>query len=135
MELRDATAEMIQSENPGAAQAIANAAREAALTAERERVAKIRKLSFKGAKWEAMRDKAIEDGTSVEAYMEALVAEREKEGQTWLDQRAAETAPANNIGAGDSTDHDKDAKADQDKVAKELAELADGMNVHVEGMY
>ena len=135
MELRDATAEMIQSENPDAAQAIANAAREAALTAERERVAKIRKLSYKGAKWDAMRDKAIEDGTSVEAYLEAIIAEKDKEGQTFLEQRTAETAPANNIGAGDSGDNDKDAKANQDKMAKELADLADGMNVHVDSMY
>jgi hypothetical protein len=135
MELRDATAEMIQSENPDAAQAIANAAREAALTAERERVAKIRKLSYKGAKWDAMRDKAIEDGTTVEAYLEAISAEKEKEGQTYLEARTAETANANNIGAGDSGDNGKDAKAEQDKVAKELATLADGMSVHVDSMY
>lgn len=136
MEINGATAEMIQQENPEAAQAIANAAREAALTAERERVARIRKLTDRGAKWEAMRDQAIEDGTSAEAYLEAVIAEKEREreqnGQAFIASRTAETAPAEKIGAGDAGDLDgQNSKDAEDKAAKEIAELAAGMTVNV----
>jgi hypothetical protein len=135
MEINGATAEMIQQENPEAAQAIADAARQSALTAERERIAKIRKLTRKGAKWEALRDKAIDEGMSVEAYLEAVIAEEEKAGETYLEQRANETAPAARIGAGEATDNDVNAEANQDKAAKELAALADSMNVRVDSMF
>ena len=135
MELKGATAEMIQQENPEAAQAIANSAREAALTAERERIAKIRKRTPKGATFEAMRDKAIEDGTSVEDYTEAVFAEMDRQGENHIAARTRETAPANNIGAGDSGDLDgKNAKEAEDKLAKELADLAAAMDVSTSEM-
>lgn len=139
MEINGATAEMIQQENPEAAQAIANAAREAALTAERERIARIRKLTDKGAKWEAMRDQAIEDGTSAEAYLEAVIAEKEKErqqaGQAFIASRTAETAPAAQIGAGDAGDLDgKNDKDAEDKLAKELADLASAIDIQTNEM-
>ena len=135
MELKGATAEMIQQENPEAAQAIANSAREAALTAERERIAKIRKRTPKGATFEAMRDKAIEDGTSVEDYTESVFAEMERQGDNHIAARTRETAPANNVGAGDSGDLDgKNSKEAEDKLAKELADLAAGMDVNTSEM-
>lgn len=139
MEINGATAEMIQQENPEAAQAIADAAREAALTAERERIAKIRKLTDKGAKWEAMRDQAIEDGTSAEAYLEAVIAEKEKErqqaGQAFIASRTAETAQAAQIGAGDAGDLDgKNDKDAEDKLAKELADLASAIDIQTNEM-
>ena len=133
MELKDATAEVIQQENPAAAQAIADAAREAAVTAERERIAKIRKLTRKGAKWEAMRDKAIEDGTSPDAYLEAVIAEEEKAGAAYLEARTNETQPAEKVGAGDSGDLDN-GKESEDKIAKEIADLAAGMAVSTQEM-
>lgn len=137
MELRDATAEMIQSENPDAAQAIASAAREEALTAERERIAQIRRLTprGRGAKWETMRDEAIENGTSAQAYWQQILEEEDKAGQTWLEQRTAETAQADKIGAGDAGDNDSRAAMDQeDKAAKEIAELAKSMSFTVSEM-
>lgn len=135
MELKDATAEVIQQENPAAAQAIADAASEAAVTAERERIAKIRKLTRKGAKWEAMRDKAIEDGTSPEAYLEAVIAEEEKAGAAFLEARINETQPAEKIGAGDTGDTDEKHGEDaENKIAKEIADLAAGINVNTQEM-
>lgn len=127
MELKDATAKVIQQENPAAAQAIADEAAKAAVTAERARIAKIRKLTRKGAKWEAMRDKAIEDGTSPDAYLEAVIAEEEKAGAAFLEARTNETKPAEKVGAGDTTDLDGD-KAAEDKAAKEIAEMAKYMS-------
>jgi len=123
MELKDATAEVIQQENPAAAQAIADEAAKAAVTAERERIAKIRKLTRKGAKWEAMRDKAIEDGTSPDAYLEAVIAEEEKAGAAFLEARTNETKPSEKVGAGDTTDLDGGKEA-EDKAAKEIADMA-----------
>ena len=133
MELKDATAEVIQQENPAAAQAIADEAAKAAVTAERERIAKIRKLTRKGAKWEAMRDKAIEDGTSADAYLEAVIAEEEKAGAAFLEARTNETKPAEKVGAGDSGDLDS-GKESEDKIAKEIADLAAGMAVSTQEM-
>ena len=127
MELKDATAEVIQQENPAAAQAIADEAAKAAVTAERERIAKIRKLTRKGAKWEAMRDKAIEDGTSPDAYLEAVIAEEEKAGAAFLEARTNETKPAEKVGAGDTTDLDNGKEAEE-KAAKEIAEMAKDMS-------
>lgn len=129
MELKDATAEVIQQENPAAAQAIATGA----ITAERERVARIRKLTHKGAKWEAMRDKAIDEGTSVEDYLAAVVAEEDKEKKDFLDKRAEETKPAGKVGAGDADDLN-DSKDAEDKIAKEIADLAAGMSVSTQEM-
>lgn len=127
MELKDATAEVIQQENPAAAQAIADEAAKAAVTAERERIAKIRKLTRKGAKWEAMRDKAIEDGTSPDAYLEAVIAEEEKAGAAFLEARTNETKPAEKVGAGDTADLDNGKEAEE-KAAKEIAEMAKDMS-------
>ena len=127
VELKDATAEVIQQENPAAAQAIADEAAKAAVTAERERIAKIRKLTRKGAKWEAMRDKAIEDGTSPDAYLEAVIAEEEKAGAAFLEARTNETKPAEKVGAGDTTDLDNGKEAEE-KAAKEIAEMAKDMS-------
>ena len=127
MELKDATAEVIQQENPAAAQAIAAEAAKAAVTAERERIAKIRKLTRKGAKWEAMRDKAIEDGTSPDAYLEAVIAEEEKAGTAFLEARTNETKPAEKVGAGDTADLDNGKEAEE-KAAKEIAEMAKDMS-------
>ena len=123
MDLTNATAEMLHQENPELAQAIANEA----VTQERARVAKIRKLTRKGAKWEAMRDKAIDEGMSPDAYLEAIIAEEEKAGQAYLESRTAETAQAENVGAGDTADLDDNTAEAEEKDAKEIAELAKGM--------
>ena len=129
-ELRNATAEQLQQENPTLAQTIANDA----LTAERNRVKRINALTRKGEKWQAMAKKAIEEGTSVEDYITAMIAEEEKAGADYLEARSRETAPAGNVGGGDSGDHDDDISAKVDKAAKDIAELAKDMNGNGLGM-
>ena len=123
-ELRNATAEALQTENPELMQSIQNNA----VTAERECVKKINALTRRGEKWEAMAKKAIEDGTSAAEYLEAVIAEESRAHAEYLESRRAETEPAARVGGGDSGDNDgKDDSAASDKLAKELAGMADGM--------
>ena len=106
-ELRNATAEQLQQENPTLAQAIANDA----VSAERNRIKEINALTRKGAKWEAMAKEAIEE---------------------YLEGRRRETGPANEVGGGDSGDNDgKDENEKIDKAAKDIADIAKGMSGNV----
>lgn len=123
-ELKDATAEQLQQENPALADTIAKNA----VTAERERVKKIQKLTPKGAKWEAMAQKAIEEGKSPADFLEDVIAEQAKTGEEYLQNRAKETAPAAAVGGGDSGDHDNDAENKTAQAAKDIAELAKSMS-------
>lgn len=129
-ELRNATAEQLENENPGLAKAIANDA----VTQERERVKKIRALTRKGEKWQRMADKAIEEGTSAADFLEMVIAEEGKVRAAYLEDREKETEVSSNVGGGDAGDND-DREADSDREAKKLAELADGMDVNVTDMY
>ena len=125
MEPNNATAEATTQANP--ATDTQNAV-ENALKAERERVRRIRNITPRGAKWDKMRDAAIEDGQSVEDYMTAIFAEQEKTGEEFISNRIRETEKAGKIGAGDATDLDgENAKDAEDKLAKELADLASNM--------
>ena len=125
MELKDATAEQIRQENPTVAQTIA----EEAIQAERTRVREITALTRKGEKWQAMARKAIEEGTSVADYLKAIIAEEAKQGEEYLNTRREELQAANQVGAGDSKDNDKDdAEARSTQAAKDIAELAASLN-------
>ena len=119
MELRDATAEQLRQENPTLAQEIA----QQAVTAERERIQRIDRLTLKGGKYAEMAKKAKADGTSVEDFLAQVVEAQDKEGEEYLEARAKETAPANNVGGGDSKDHD-DPEETAKKAAKDIADLA-----------
>lgn len=119
MELRDATAEQLRQENPTLAQEIA----QQAVTAERERIQRIDRLTLKGGKFTEMAKKAKADGTSVEDFLAQVVEAQEKEGEEYLEARAKETEPANNVGGGDSKDHD-DPEETAKKAAKDIADLA-----------
>lgn len=123
MELRDATAEAIQQENPAAAGAIA----QQAVEAERNRIKAIRSLTPKGAKWQQMAEDAVNNGTSEADFLRAIIAEQQKTGEEYLENRRAETKPTDKIGAGDAGDHDTGKEA-EDKAAKEIAELAKAMS-------
>lgn len=129
-ELRNATAEQLENENPELAKAIANDA----ITQERERVKKIKALTRKGEKWQQMADKAIADGTSAADFLEMVIAEEGKGRAAYLDGRQKETEASGKVGGGDSGDND-DKEADSDREAKKLADLADSMDVNVTDMY
>ena len=81
-----------------------------------------------------MAKKAIEDGTSVEDYIEAMIAEENKAATDYMESRQRETAKANHVGGGDAEDND-DGEAKQDKLAKELAKMADDAVVNVSKMF
>lgn len=123
MELKDATAEVIQQENPAAAEAIANAAVEA----ERKRRKDIMALKPKGAKWDKMAEDALNDGKSAAEFLQAVIAEQAKTGEEYLENRQAEVKPAEKVGAGDSGDLDNSAEAEE-KAAKEIADMAKEMS-------
>ena len=120
MELKDATAEVIQQENPAAADAI----RKEAVEAERNRRKAILTLKPKGAKWDKLAEDAIANGDSEADFLRAIIAEQEKTGEEYLSNRQAETKPADKIGAGDAGDHDSNTKEAEDKAAKEIADIA-----------
>lgn len=124
VDVKDATAEQLQTENPELMQNII----QQAVNAERERMQKIDKLTPKGAKFAEMAKKAKEDGTSVQDYLEMVIEAQEKAGTEYLDARTKETAKAGNVGGGDAKDNDGDnSEAKSDKLAKEIADLANGM--------
>ena len=129
VELKDATAEVIQQENPAAAEAIANAAVEA----ERKRRKDIMSLKPKGAKWDKLAEDALNNGKSAADFLQAVIAEQAKTGEEYLANRQVETKPADNVGAGDTGDLNNGADT-ENKMAKELADLAAGMNISVTEM-
>lgn len=131
MELKDATAEVIQQENPAAAGEIAKAAVEA----ERKRRKDIMALKPKGAKWDKMAEDALNDGKSAAEFLQAVIAEQAKTGEEYLENRRDEVKPTEKIGAGDTGDLDgKKDEAAEDKLAKDIADIAAGINVSVNEM-
>ena len=130
-QIKDLDFATLQSENPALAHTIA----EDAVTAERKRVADINKLTRKGAKWQAMAQKAIAEGTSAADFLAAVIEEESKEGANFLDQREQETTAANGVGAGDAGDHDTSLEAKQNALAKELADMADAAQVNTADMF
>lgn len=135
MENNSATAETVQQENQPAAPATAAETKEQILTAERERRKAIKALTPKGAKWQQMAEDAIDNGDTPEAFLQAIIAEQTRTGEEYLENRRAETKPSDRIGAGDAGDLDgQNAKDAEDKLAKEIADLAAGMDVRVTDM-
>ena len=129
VELKDATAEVIQQENPTAAEAIAKAA----VAAERKRRNDIMTLKPKGAKWDKLAEVALNEGKSAAEFLQTVIAEQAKTGEEYLANRQEETKAAGNVGAGDPADLSGGAE-NEDKLAKEIAGLAAGMNVTVTEM-
>lgn len=131
-----ATAETVQQENPTVTQANAGETKEQILKAERERCKAIKALTPKGAKWQRMAEDAINNGDSPEAFLQAIIAEQDKTGEEYLENRRKETEKADRIGAGDAGDLDsKNGKDAEDKAARELATMADNMSVSADGMF
>ena len=124
-ELKTATADMLREQNPELVAEIANAA----IAAERGRIARIDKLTPRGAKFAELAKTAKAEGMSVEDYLEKVIELQAQAGEEYMEARKAETAPAAQIGAGDSKDNDgEDAEAKMDQIAKEIAQLAGGMS-------
>lgn len=122
MDIRTATADDIRQENPEAFAAITAQA----VQAERERLSEIDALTPLGDGYADMAEQAKADGTSAADFLKAVV-KRQKEGaKAYLAARAQETAPAAAVAAGDTSDVDGRTDEDEDKVAKELAQMSAG---------
>ncbi len=135
MENTSATAETVQQEKQPVAAANTAETKEQILKAERERRKAIKALTPKGAKWQQMAEDAIDNGDTPEVFLQAIIAEQAKTGEEYLENRRNETEKANKIGAGDAGDLDgQNAKDAEDKLAKEIADLAANMDVKVTDM-
>jgi hypothetical protein len=130
MDLKNATAEQLGQENPELAAEIARQA----VAAERQRTQEIDDMTPPGDSWRAMAEKAKADGTSAMDYHMQVVAQQKAQHKAWLEQRGKETEQVGQVGAGDAKDADDDLQAKQDRTAKELAALADNMDVTVTEM-
>lgn len=125
-ELRNATAEQLQQENPALAQSIA----ENAVAAERSRIQEIDALTPEGAEYAQMAREAKANGTSAADFLKSVIARQSKARQDYLTNRQRETEAANHVGGGDASDNDDDNGAKIDSAAKEIAEIAKGMNAN-----
>ena len=119
-DLKTATAEQLNQENPDLAQAIA----QQAVAAERERIQAIEDLTPPYAEYEQMRDKAVQDGTSAEAYFKQIVAAQKQKGANYLESRAEETAAAAAVKGGSADDNQTDPEAKKEQFAKDVAAMA-----------
>ena len=120
MDLKTVTAEQLNQENPDLAQAIA----QQAVAAERERIQAIEDLTPPYAEYEQMRDKAVRDGTSAEAYFKQIVAAQKQKGANYLESRAEETAAAAAVQGGSADDNNDDPEAKKEQFAKDVAAMA-----------
>ena len=118
-DLKTATAEQLNQENPDLAQAIA----QQAVAAERERVQQIEALTPPYAEYEQMRDKAVQDGTSAEAYFKQIVAAQKKKGADYLKNRIDETAASSAVKGGSADDNQTDPEAAKEQFAKDVAAM------------
>ena len=130
-ELRNATAEQLEQENPELVASIGRAAVEA----ERERLRQIDDVTPEREEYAQMRADAKANGTSFADYLKLIAAKsrelkeaENKKRAEYLANREKETADASNVGGGDAGDHDgDDADAKTDKAAKDIAEIAKDM--------
>lgn len=119
-ELSNATAEALARENPALAQSIA----EQAQTAERERIRRISRITPPGAEFAQMEREAIDAGTSVEDYLASVLEKQDAKRTGYAATRQEETKPAALVTGGTSEDNDKNAKGDDEKAAREIADMA-----------
>ena len=125
MDLKNATAEQLNQENPELSAEIARQA----VAAERQRMQEIDDMTPPGEQWAELAAKAKADSTSAMDYHKQVVAKQKADRQAFLDARGKETQQTGQVAGGDTGDHDgDDREARRDKEAKLLAELADGIN-------
>lgn len=125
MDLKNATAEQLGTENPELAAQIA----QQAVAAERQRMQEIDDMTPPGEQWQALAAKAKADGTSALDYHKQVVAKQKADRQAFLEARSQETKATDQVGSGDAGDHDgDDREARLDREAKLLADLADSID-------
>ena len=126
VEIKDITMEQLRAENP--------ALIEAAIQAERERVAKIDKLTPAG--YEALAEKAKKDGLSPTDFVEKLVEAQSKKGETFMSGRKKETEKSAEIEGGHEGENDDDSEeAEMEAFEADVKKLAAQTQGKSNGMY
>ena len=128
--LKDATAEMLNTENPDLVRSIA----EEAVKAERDRIQQIEDMTPPGADYAQMKAEAMRSGTSAGEYLKMVVARQKEKAGGYMAARTKETASAKEVTGGSDADHDETPEDRENKWAKDVAELARGMNAETREM-
>lgn len=119
MEIRDITMEQLREQNPELYESILNQG----IAQERTRIQEIEAMTDSG--FEDLAQAAKENGTSSADFLKQVVAERGKRRKDFLSNRKEETAPAQKVTGGASSDHDGNGEEQEiQQYAKEMAELA-----------
>lgn len=120
MEIRDITMEQLREQNPELYESILNQG----IAQERTRIQEIEAMTAEG--YEDLARTAKESGTSSADFLKQVVAEQGKKRKEFLSNRQEETAPAQNVTGGASSDHDGNGEEQEiQQYAKEMAELAE----------
>ena len=129
MEINQITMEQLREENNELFQAIL----QEGAAQERTRMQQIDALTDEG--FEELAQEAKDNGTSPADFLQAVIAKKAGSKKAFLANRAAETAPAQEIAGGSDADNDsEDEQIAQN--AKEMAELAKSFGANnAAGMY
>ena len=98
MDIKDITRDQLLAENPALAEEIRNAA----VTAERERLADIDALTMPG--YEAMAEEAKRTGMSAMDFQKAIVKAQKEKGAAHMEARKKELAVSNQVTGGNAAD-------------------------------
>lgn len=118
MEIKDITRDQLLTENPALAEEIRNSA----IQAERERMEEIDALCVPG--YESMAEEAKKNGTSAIDFQKAVVKAMKEKGNTFINQRQNETAPAANVSGGSPSDTTRSEDEEIKAFAQEMAGYA-----------
>lgn len=127
MEMNELTREQLEQGNPDLLRSIT----EAAMAAERQRVAEIDELTLPG--YEQMAADAKANGTSAMDFHKALIKAQKDKAKAYMPARQEETKPANEV-TGGAADEPKDVD-EAEALAKELAGMASAMKNENETMF
>lgn len=126
VEVNDITMEQLRADNPALIEDV--------IKAERERVAKIDKLTPAG--YEAMAEQAKKDGVSPADFVEMLVEAQSKKGETFMKGRKNETKDAQKIEGNAPGDDGKDTEeAEMKAFEDDVKGLVGTMTGKSAGMY
>ena len=126
VEVKDITMEQLRADNPALIEDV--------IKAERERVAKIDKLTPAG--YEALAAQAKKDGLSPADFVEKLVEEQGKKGQSFMQGRKSETEDAQKIEGDAPGDDGKDSdEAEMKAFEDDVKGLVSTMTGKSTGMY
>lgn len=129
MNLSEVTMEQLQAENPELFESI----RQQGVTEERERMAEIDALTDEG--FEELAQEAKANGTAAADFLKQVVSQRQGKKKAFLDARKDETGAAQQVAGGAAADNDGDDGDEIARNAREMAELAKGLNLNGASMY